>query len=48
MRFPIALLRWLADYGLSLSAVEYSLPEEREGVCPFARLLEREPRKKLV
>ena len=36
---PITLLRWLADYGLSLSAADYALPEDREGVCPFARLL---------
>lgn len=35
-------LRWLANYGLSLSAADYALPEEREGVCPFARLLEPE------
>lgn len=38
-RYFAALLRWLADYGLSLSAAEYALPEEREGICPFARLL---------
>ncbi len=39
---PIALLRWLADYGLSLSAADYALPEDPEGVCPFARLVEPE------
>ena len=39
---PIGLLRWLADYGLSLSAVDYALPEARDGVCPFASLLEHE------
>ena len=39
---PIGLLRWLADYGLSLSAVDYALPEDRDGACPFANLLERQ------
>lgn len=34
-----ALLRWLADYGLSLSAADYALPEARESACPFAQLL---------
>jgi hypothetical protein len=41
------LLRWLADYGLSLSAAAYALPEERESACPFARL-SRPERKPLV
>jgi hypothetical protein len=40
-----SLLRWLADYGLSLSAVEYALPEGRESVCPFARFLRLKPKK---
>jgi hypothetical protein len=35
-----ALLRWLADYGLSLSAADYALPEVRDSACPFARLIE--------
>ena len=47
--FPSALLRWLADYGLSLSAAGYALPEkEPEGTCPFARLLNPELNQKLV
>ncbi|MGQ0530639.1 MAG: hypothetical protein ACT4PG_12700 [Panacagrimonas sp.] len=35
------LLRWLANYGLSLSAVDYAVPgpEERESACPFAQML---------
>lgn len=33
------LLRWLANYGLSLCAADYALPEERESSCPFAQLL---------
>ncbi|WP_420465286.1 hypothetical protein [Panacagrimonas sp.] len=33
------LLRWLANYGLSLCAADYALPEERESSCPFAKLL---------
>jgi hypothetical protein len=37
---PIAFLRWLANYGLSLSAADYVLPEECESNCPFARLLQ--------
>ena len=46
---PIALLRWLADVGLSLSAADYVLPEAREGaVCPFAQLLRPEHKKKLL
>ena len=38
-----ALLRWLADYGLSLCAADYALPESRESACPFARFLQPEP-----
>ena len=37
-----SLLRWLADYGLSLSAADYALPEARESRCPFAHILETE------
>lgn len=40
-RMIVALLRWLADYGLSLSAADYVLPEGRGSACPFARLLGR-------
>ncbi|MCC2655859.1 MAG: hypothetical protein K0Q76_967 [Panacagrimonas sp.] len=40
-----SLLRWLADYGLSLSAADYVLPEERESACPFAHLLRPEQKK---
>ena len=34
-------LRWLANYGLSLSAADYAVPgpEERESACPFAQML---------
>lgn len=34
-------LRWLANYGLSLSAAGYAVPgpEERASACPFAPLL---------
>lgn len=34
-----ALLRWFADYGLSLCAADYALPEARESACPFAQML---------
>lgn len=34
-------LRWLANYGLSLSGADYTVPEpyERESACPFAVLV---------
>ena len=32
------VLRWLAEFGLSLGAVDYALPEARESACPFAAL----------
>jgi hypothetical protein len=33
------LLRWLANYGLSLSAADVAVPgpEDRDRVCPFAQ-----------
>jgi hypothetical protein len=37
---PARFLRWLADYGLSLCAADYALPEARESSCPFAQLLQ--------
>lgn len=38
----VAVLIWLANYGLSLSAADYALPatQERESACPFACLLQ--------
>jgi hypothetical protein len=38
-RLTILLLRWLANYGLSLSAADYALPGERGSGCPFAQWL---------
>ena len=39
-------LRWLANYGLSLSGAVYAVPgpEERESACPFAQLLKPQQR----
>lgn len=40
-------LRWLANYGLSLSAVDCAVeaPDERGSRCPFAELLKPAPRR---
>ncbi len=40
-------LRWLANYGLSLSAADCVLesPEERGSTCPFVQLLKQDPRR---
>lgn len=37
-----AAMRWLANYGLSLSGADCALagPEERDSSCPFARLVQ--------
>lgn len=49
-RVPVAgtstWLRWLANYGLSLSGAVYAVPgpEERESACPFAQLLKPQQR----
>lgn len=41
-------LRWLANYGLSLSAADCVLEsaQERGSSCPFAQLLEQRPRRR--
>lgn len=41
------LLRWLANYGLSLSAASFAMPEPEDAgsACPFVRLLEGFSRK---
>lgn len=38
----VAVLIWIANYGLSLSAADYALPapEARESACPFAWFLQ--------
>lgn len=43
-RMLAVVLRWLADFGLGLSAADYVLPERRESGCPFASLLKPEPK----